>query len=107
MWAEVDDSKVFKILDLEDVEKTFSAYQRQQVTKKRAICPSLSFRAKCESSCIYSCMSAILMLELFVAVLANKILEYGVIILVCLQWIVIFMMSSGKTERFLMKNMLW
>ncbi|XP_030627707.1 disheveled-associated activator of morphogenesis 1b isoform X2 [Chanos chanos] len=30
MWTEVDDSKVFKILDLEDIEKTFSAYQRQQ-----------------------------------------------------------------------------
>ncbi|CAB1343022.1 unnamed protein product [Coregonus sp. 'balchen'] len=27
---EVDDGKVFKILDLEDIEKTFSAYQRQQ-----------------------------------------------------------------------------
>ncbi|XP_066532127.1 disheveled-associated activator of morphogenesis 1b isoform X2 [Hoplias malabaricus] len=30
VWAEVDDSKVFKILDLSDIEKTFSAYQRQQ-----------------------------------------------------------------------------
>lgn len=30
VWAEVDDSKVFKILDLMDIEKTFSAYQRQQ-----------------------------------------------------------------------------
>ncbi|KAK3541983.1 hypothetical protein QTP86_009221 [Hemibagrus guttatus] len=30
VWAEVDDYKVFKILDLEDIEKTFSAYQRQQ-----------------------------------------------------------------------------
>ena len=28
---DVDDAKVFKILDLEDIEKTFSAYQRQQV----------------------------------------------------------------------------
>lgn len=28
---DVDDVKVFKILDLEDIEKTFSAYQRQQV----------------------------------------------------------------------------
>lgn len=27
---DVDDVKVFKILDLEDIEKTFSAYQRQQ-----------------------------------------------------------------------------
>ncbi|XP_056150363.1 disheveled-associated activator of morphogenesis 1-like isoform X2 [Lampris incognitus] len=30
VWMDVDDSKVFKILDLEDIEKTFSAYQRQQ-----------------------------------------------------------------------------
>uniref|UniRef100_A0AAY4B4C0 Dishevelled associated activator of morphogenesis 1b n=1 Tax=Denticeps clupeoides TaxID=299321 RepID=A0AAY4B4C0_9TELE len=30
VWADVDDGKVFKILDLEDIEKTFSAYQRQQ-----------------------------------------------------------------------------
>uniref|UniRef100_A0AAZ3Q8A3 Disheveled-associated activator of morphogenesis 1 n=1 Tax=Oncorhynchus tshawytscha TaxID=74940 RepID=A0AAZ3Q8A3_ONCTS len=30
VWTEVDDGKVFKILDLEDIEKTFSAYQRQQ-----------------------------------------------------------------------------
>lgn len=30
---EVDDAKVFKILDLEDIEKTFSAYQRQQVLR--------------------------------------------------------------------------
>uniref|UniRef100_A0A671NDY8 Disheveled-associated activator of morphogenesis 1-like n=1 Tax=Sinocyclocheilus anshuiensis TaxID=1608454 RepID=A0A671NDY8_9TELE len=30
VWADIDDSKVFKILDLVDIEKTFSAYQRQQ-----------------------------------------------------------------------------
>uniref|UniRef100_A0A3Q0R771 Dishevelled associated activator of morphogenesis 1b n=1 Tax=Amphilophus citrinellus TaxID=61819 RepID=A0A3Q0R771_AMPCI len=30
VWMEVDDAKVFKILDLEDIERTFSAYQRQQ-----------------------------------------------------------------------------
>ncbi|XP_039548260.1 disheveled-associated activator of morphogenesis 1b isoform X1 [Pimephales promelas] len=30
VWTDVDDSKVFKILDLVDIEKTFSAYQRQQ-----------------------------------------------------------------------------
>ncbi|MBN3323653.1 DAAM1 protein, partial [Atractosteus spatula] len=30
VWTEVDDVKVFKVLDLEDIEKTFSAYQRQQ-----------------------------------------------------------------------------
>ncbi|MEE6494065.1 hypothetical protein FKM82_017011 [Ascaphus truei] len=30
VWVEIDDAKVFKILDLEDIERTFSAYQRQQ-----------------------------------------------------------------------------
>ncbi|KAM6973612.1 LOW QUALITY PROTEIN: disheveled-associated activator of morphogenesis 1 [Aplochiton taeniatus] len=30
VWTDVDDLKVFKVLDLEDIEKTFSAYQRQQ-----------------------------------------------------------------------------
>uniref|UniRef100_A0A8C6SJ90 Dishevelled associated activator of morphogenesis 1b n=1 Tax=Neogobius melanostomus TaxID=47308 RepID=A0A8C6SJ90_9GOBI len=30
VWMDVDDARVFKILDLEDIEKTFSAYQRQQ-----------------------------------------------------------------------------
>ena len=31
VWMDVDDAKVFKVLDLMDIEKTFSAYQRQQV----------------------------------------------------------------------------
>lgn len=31
MWTGIDDAKVFKVLDLEDLERTFSAYQRQQV----------------------------------------------------------------------------
>uniref|UniRef100_A0A3Q2DIZ7 Dishevelled associated activator of morphogenesis 1b n=1 Tax=Cyprinodon variegatus TaxID=28743 RepID=A0A3Q2DIZ7_CYPVA len=30
VWMDVDDARVFKILDLKDIEKTFSAYQRQQ-----------------------------------------------------------------------------
>ncbi|KAG9336637.1 hypothetical protein JZ751_002984 [Albula glossodonta] len=30
VWTDLDDIRVFKILDLEDIEKTFSAYQRQQ-----------------------------------------------------------------------------
>ncbi|XP_073683001.1 disheveled-associated activator of morphogenesis 1 isoform X1 [Garra rufa] len=30
VWLDLDDIKVFKQLDLEDIEKTFSAYQRQQ-----------------------------------------------------------------------------
>ncbi|TKS76394.1 Disheveled-associated activator of morphogenesis 1 [Collichthys lucidus] len=30
VWMDVDETKVFKILDLDDIEKTFSAYQRQQ-----------------------------------------------------------------------------
>uniref|UniRef100_A0A8C1HF00 Dishevelled associated activator of morphogenesis 1a n=1 Tax=Cyprinus carpio carpio TaxID=630221 RepID=A0A8C1HF00_CYPCA len=32
VWLDLDDIRVFKQLDLEDIEKTFSAYQRQQVT---------------------------------------------------------------------------
>ncbi|KAK6488676.1 disheveled-associated activator of morphogenesis 2-like isoform X1 [Huso huso] len=30
IWHEIDDMQVFKVLDLEDFEKMFSAYQRQQ-----------------------------------------------------------------------------
>ncbi len=33
VWTDVDDARVFKILNLEDIEKTFSAYQRQQVLR--------------------------------------------------------------------------
>uniref|UniRef100_A0A8C0UTV3 Dishevelled associated activator of morphosis 1 n=1 Tax=Cyanistes caeruleus TaxID=156563 RepID=A0A8C0UTV3_CYACU len=29
VWTNIDDTKVYKILDLEDLERTFSAYQRQ------------------------------------------------------------------------------
>lgn len=35
VWLDLDDLNVFKQLDLEDMEKTFSAYQRQQVTHQR------------------------------------------------------------------------
>uniref|UniRef100_A0A8C3LMU4 Dishevelled associated activator of morphogenesis 2 n=1 Tax=Chrysolophus pictus TaxID=9089 RepID=A0A8C3LMU4_CHRPC len=34
IWNEIDDLKAFKVLDLEDFEKMFSAYQRHQVSKK-------------------------------------------------------------------------
>uniref|UniRef100_A0A8C8DB17 Uncharacterized protein n=1 Tax=Oncorhynchus tshawytscha TaxID=74940 RepID=A0A8C8DB17_ONCTS len=34
VWTDVDDINVFKILDLEDIEKTFSAYQRQSCSHK-------------------------------------------------------------------------
>uniref|UniRef100_A0A674AJ39 Dishevelled associated activator of morphosis 1 n=1 Tax=Salmo trutta TaxID=8032 RepID=A0A674AJ39_SALTR len=37
VWTDIDDIKVFKILDLEDIEKTFSAYQRQQVQAIRPL----------------------------------------------------------------------
>ncbi|XP_043930395.1 disheveled-associated activator of morphogenesis 1 isoform X2 [Protopterus annectens] len=30
LWSDVDDVRVFKELDLQDIERTFSAYQRQQ-----------------------------------------------------------------------------
>ncbi|XP_044292470.1 disheveled-associated activator of morphogenesis 1 isoform X2 [Varanus komodoensis] len=44
MWTDIDDSKVFKVLDLEDLERTFSAYQRQQ--KEDALDDTLSSRHK-------------------------------------------------------------
>ncbi|NXL50904.1 DAAM1 protein, partial [Podilymbus podiceps] len=44
VWTNIDDAKVFKILDLEDLERTFSAYQRQQ--KEDAIDDTLSSRHK-------------------------------------------------------------
>uniref|UniRef100_A0A4W3GHT9 Dishevelled associated activator of morphogenesis 1b n=1 Tax=Callorhinchus milii TaxID=7868 RepID=A0A4W3GHT9_CALMI len=31
IWEEIDDTKVFKVLDLEEIEKTFSAYQRHNL----------------------------------------------------------------------------
>lgn len=40
VWMDVDDAKVFKVLDLDDIEKTFSAYQRQQVVRMlQSVCP--------------------------------------------------------------------
>ncbi|XP_023619011.1 disheveled-associated activator of morphogenesis 1 isoform X2 [Myotis lucifugus] len=45
VWTEIDDSKVFKILDLEDLERTFSAYQRQQ-KEADAIDDTLSSKLK-------------------------------------------------------------
>ncbi|XP_043372066.1 disheveled-associated activator of morphogenesis 1 isoform X3 [Dermochelys coriacea] len=44
VWTDIDDTQVFKILDLEDLERTFSAYQRQQ--KEDAIDDALSSRHK-------------------------------------------------------------
>ncbi|XP_064195536.1 disheveled-associated activator of morphogenesis 1-like isoform X1 [Anguilla rostrata] len=41
VWTEVDDVRVFKILDLEDIEKTFSAYQRQQGSRIQQARPQL------------------------------------------------------------------
>uniref|UniRef100_A0A4W5LXN2 Dishevelled associated activator of morphosis 1 n=1 Tax=Hucho hucho TaxID=62062 RepID=A0A4W5LXN2_9TELE len=48
VWTDVDDIKVFKILDLEDIEKTFSAYQRQQFMFKLFL-PSQMFSFQKES----------------------------------------------------------
>lgn len=31
IWNDIDDQRPFEILDLKDIEKMFSAYQRQQV----------------------------------------------------------------------------
>ncbi|TRZ16990.1 hypothetical protein HGM15179_010084 [Zosterops borbonicus] len=43
VWTNIDDTKVFKILDLEDLERTFSAYQRQQVTAVPQMCKNQQF----------------------------------------------------------------
>ncbi len=32
MFASIDDSKVHEVMDLEDFERTFSAYQRREVS---------------------------------------------------------------------------
>uniref|UniRef100_A0A8C1XR68 Dishevelled associated activator of morphogenesis 1b n=1 Tax=Cyprinus carpio TaxID=7962 RepID=A0A8C1XR68_CYPCA len=52
VWADIDDSKVFKILDLVDIEKTFSAYQRQQRRKKKKLDDALSSKKVKELSVI-------------------------------------------------------
>nr|XP_020658161.1 disheveled-associated activator of morphogenesis 1 isoform X2 [Pogona vitticeps] len=44
VWTSIDDAKVFKVLDLEDLERTFSAYQRQQ--KEDSLDDTLSARHK-------------------------------------------------------------
>lgn len=31
IWTDIDDQRAFQVLDLQDIEKMFSAYQRQQV----------------------------------------------------------------------------
>uniref|UniRef100_A0A665UTY0 Dishevelled associated activator of morphogenesis 1b n=1 Tax=Echeneis naucrates TaxID=173247 RepID=A0A665UTY0_ECHNA len=46
VWMDVDDGKVFKILDLEDLEKTFSAYQRQQVLRMRSFILEVAWRGE-------------------------------------------------------------
>uniref|UniRef100_A0A671NA30 Disheveled-associated activator of morphogenesis 1-like n=1 Tax=Sinocyclocheilus anshuiensis TaxID=1608454 RepID=A0A671NA30_9TELE len=68
VWADIDDSKVFKILDLVDIEKTFSAYQRQQVTKQ---CFFLWFSSKMISQSIH-CLS-------YDALSSKKVKELSVI----------------------------
>lgn len=47
IWKDIDDVKVFKVLDLEEFQKTFSAYQKPQVIHHTLIpanpAPTLSF----------------------------------------------------------------
>uniref|UniRef100_A0A8C6PM25 Dishevelled associated activator of morphosis 2 n=1 Tax=Nothobranchius furzeri TaxID=105023 RepID=A0A8C6PM25_NOTFU len=38
IWNDIDDLRAFKILDLKDIEKMFSAYQRQQVCVCVCVC---------------------------------------------------------------------
>lgn len=55
VWMDVDDGKVFKILDLEDLEKTFSAYQRQQVLRTRPFINSPAGVVRCQSRLCVEC----------------------------------------------------
>lgn len=55
VWMDVDDGKVFKILDLEDLEKTFSAYQRQQVLRTRPFINSPTGAVRCQSRLCVEC----------------------------------------------------
>uniref|UniRef100_A0A673M6D3 Disheveled-associated activator of morphogenesis 1-like n=1 Tax=Sinocyclocheilus rhinocerous TaxID=307959 RepID=A0A673M6D3_9TELE len=79
VWADIDDSKVFKILDLVDIEKTFSAYQRQQVTKQ---CFFLWFSSKMISQSIH-CLSCMVFIRLPMAeddaLSSKKVKELSVI----------------------------
>uniref|UniRef100_A0A673M9S8 Disheveled-associated activator of morphogenesis 1-like n=1 Tax=Sinocyclocheilus rhinocerous TaxID=307959 RepID=A0A673M9S8_9TELE len=68
VWADIDDSKVFKILDLVDIEKTFSAYQRQQVTKQ---CFFLWFSSKMISQSIH-CLSCMVFIRLPMVILHHR-----------------------------------
>ncbi|KAK2091830.1 Disheveled-associated activator of morphogenesis 1 [Saguinus oedipus] len=45
VWTEIDDTKVFKLLDFENLERTFSSYQRQQ-KEADAIDDTLSSKLK-------------------------------------------------------------
>uniref|UniRef100_A0A672HJM9 Dishevelled associated activator of morphogenesis 2 n=1 Tax=Salarias fasciatus TaxID=181472 RepID=A0A672HJM9_SALFA len=59
IWNEIDDLRAFKILDLKDIEKMFSAYQRQQVwifvtDWKHTSAPT----TECTSVCFGFCVSA-------------------------------------------------
>ncbi|KAG7242962.1 hypothetical protein INR49_017653 [Caranx melampygus] len=58
VWMDVDDGKVFKILDLEDLEKTFSAYQRQQVLRTRPFINSPTGAVQCQSRLCVECERA-------------------------------------------------
>jgi len=73
VWTDVDDSKVFKILDLVDIEKTFSAYQRQQVTKQCffLLVFIFFFLSRMISQSIY-CFSCMLFIHLPMVILHHR-----------------------------------
>uniref|UniRef100_A0A8C0EZ27 Dishevelled associated activator of morphogenesis 2 n=1 Tax=Bubo bubo TaxID=30461 RepID=A0A8C0EZ27_BUBBB len=54
IWNEIDDLKAFKVLDLEDFEKMFSAYQRHQVGVNSSTPCFISHSAPANSCCCFS-----------------------------------------------------
>ncbi|NWW26366.1 DAAM2 protein, partial [Falcunculus frontatus] len=60
IWNEIDDLKAFKVLDLEDFEKMFSAYQRHQVGVNSSTAFHLSVLGeKCNTDCFPSLLKYI------------------------------------------------
>lgn len=60
IWTDIDDQRAFQVLDLQDIEKMFSAYQRQQVGPGGLQvapqgCSVLSSTTNCTSSHICVC----------------------------------------------------
>jgi len=53
IWNDIDDLRAFKILDLKDIEKMFSAYQRQQVWIYQWFIIVWNTYVTCSQVCLY------------------------------------------------------